>query len=69
MSTGPVRETAISTRSSLHRPFILGIRIMGGQAKEARKAHASIAAMTPEERAAMVLPKVRWESVVWGGLG
>jgi hypothetical protein len=30
---------------------------------------ARIAAMTPEERAAMGLPAVGWERVVWGGIG
>jgi hypothetical protein len=28
-----------------------------------------IAAMTAEERAAMGLPEVGWEKVVWGGIG
>ena len=28
-----------------------------------------IAAMTPEARAAMGLPEVGWEKVVWGGIG
>jgi hypothetical protein len=36
---------------------------------EARKARARIAAMTPEERAAMGLPETGWEQVVWGGIG
>jgi hypothetical protein len=39
------------------------------QAEEARKARAHIAAMTPEARAAMGLPEVGWEKVVWGGIG
>ena len=37
--------------------------------EEARKARAMIGAKTPEERAAMGLPEVGWEKVVWGGLG
>lgn len=37
--------------------------------EQARASRAMIAAMTPEERAAMGLPEVGWESVVWGGLG
>jgi hypothetical protein len=37
--------------------------------QEARKARAMIAAMTPEARAAMGLPEVGWEAVVWGGIG
>lgn len=37
--------------------------------KAAREARARIAAKTPEERAAMGLPEVGWERVVWGGLG
>jgi hypothetical protein len=37
--------------------------------EEARKSRATIAAMTPEARAAMGLPEVGWEAVVWGGIG
>lgn len=37
--------------------------------EEARKARAMIGAKTPAERAAMGLPEVGWEKVVWGGLG
>jgi hypothetical protein len=36
--------------------------------EEARRSRAMIAAM-PEERAAMGLPEVGWEKVVWGGTG
>jgi hypothetical protein len=36
---------------------------------EARRARERIAAMTPEQRAAMGLPEVGWERVVWGGIG
>jgi hypothetical protein len=36
---------------------------------QARQSRAMIAAMTPQERAAMGLPEVGWERVVWGGLG
>lgn len=39
------------------------------QVEEARKARAQIAAMSPEARAAMGLPEVGWERVVWGGIG
>jgi hypothetical protein len=39
------------------------------QVEEARRSRARIAQMTPEERAAMGLPEVGWEQVVWGGLG
>ena len=39
------------------------------QVTEARRARAAIAAMTPEQRAAMGLPAVGWERVVWGGIG
>ena len=35
----------------------------------ARESRALIAAMTPEERAAMGLPEEGWEAIVWGGLG
>jgi hypothetical protein len=44
-------------------------RIDTTMVEEARKARAMIAAMRPEERAAMGLPEVGWESVVWGGIG
>ena len=37
--------------------------------RDARAARAAIAAMTPEQRAAMGLPEVGWERVVWGGIG
>ncbi len=37
--------------------------------RQATESRAMIAAMTPEERAAMGLPEVGWEEVVWGGLG
>ena len=37
--------------------------------RQARESRAMIAAMTPEERAAMGLPEVGWERVVWGGIG
>lgn len=37
--------------------------------EDARRSRAMIAAMTPEERAAMGLPEVGWEQVVWGGIG
>jgi SMI1/KNR4 family protein SUKH-1 len=39
------------------------------QVREARAARARIAAMTHEERAALGLPEVGWERVVWGGIG
>lgn len=39
------------------------------QARQAREARAAIGRMSPEERAAMGLPEVGWERVVWGGLG
>ena len=37
--------------------------------RQARESRAAIAAMTPEQRAAMGLPEVGWERVVWGGIG
>ena len=37
--------------------------------EDARRSRAMIAAMTPAERAAMGLPEVGWEQVVWGGIG
>ena len=39
------------------------------QVAQAREARTQIAAMTPEARAAMGLPEVGWEAVVWGGIG
>ncbi len=39
------------------------------QVRMAREARAAISQKTPEERAAMGLPAVGWEKVVWGGLG
>jgi hypothetical protein len=39
------------------------------QVEESRTSRAMISAMTPQERAAMGLPEVGWERVVWGGLG
>lgn len=39
------------------------------QIDTARKARAEIARMSPEQRAAMGLPEVGWERVVWGGIG
>jgi hypothetical protein len=44
-------------------------RMASTMVDEARKARARIAAMTPEERAAMGLPETGWEQVVWGGIG
>lgn len=40
-----------------------------GDIRAARAARATIAAMTPEQRAAMGLPEVGWERIVWGGIG
>lgn len=37
--------------------------------QQARESRAMIAAMTPEQRAAMGLPEVGWEEIVWGGIG
>ena len=37
--------------------------------RAARDAREAIAGMTPEARAAMGLPEVGWENVVWGGVG
>jgi SMI1/KNR4 family protein SUKH-1 len=47
----------------------IGASLMTSQVEEARKARARFAAMSPEERAAIGLPEVGWEKVVWGGLG
>lgn len=48
---------------------VLQERVNASLVEEARKARAMIAAKTPAERAAMGLPEVGWERVVWGGLG
>jgi hypothetical protein len=37
--------------------------------RAARDAREAIAGMTPEARAAMGLPEIGWENVVWGGVG
>jgi hypothetical protein len=39
------------------------------QVRAAQDAREAIAKMTPEARAAMGLPEVGWENVVWGGIG
>jgi hypothetical protein len=44
-------------------------RLAESQIAEARRARERIGAMSPEERAAMGLPALGWERVVWGGLG
>jgi SMI1 / KNR4 family (SUKH-1) len=44
-------------------------RVAESQLAEARRARERIRAMSPEERAAMGLPAVGWERIVWGGLG
>lgn len=42
---------------------------MAGVVEQARAARAHIASLSQEERMAMGLPEVGWESVVWGGIG
>jgi hypothetical protein len=44
-------------------------RLNASIVEDARRSRAMIAAMTPEQRAAMGLPEVGWEKVVWGGIG
>jgi hypothetical protein len=44
-------------------------RMQASMVEDARRSRAMIAAMTPEQRAAMGLPEVGWEKVVWGGIG
>ncbi len=39
------------------------------EAEQARAARQSIGRMAPAERAALGLPEVGWEKVVWGGIG
>lgn len=45
------------------------LTIATSMVEDARRSRAMIGAMSPEERAAMGLPEVGWEQVVWGGLG
>ncbi|HET7727432.1 MAG TPA: SMI1/KNR4 family protein [Candidatus Limnocylindrales bacterium] len=42
---------------------------MAGMVEHARAARAHIASLSAAERAAMGLPEVGWEHVVWGGIG
>ena len=44
-------------------------QLASSEIQQARESRAMIAAMSPEERAAMGLPEVGWEQVVWGGIG
>jgi hypothetical protein len=44
-------------------------QLASSEIQQARESRAMIAAMSPEERAAMGLPEVGWEKVVWGGIG
>jgi SMI1/KNR4 family protein SUKH-1 len=44
-------------------------RMRASQIEQARESRRIIAAKTPEERAAMGLPEVGWQKVVWGGIG
>lgn len=46
-----------------------GDQMRASMIQSARESRAMIAKMTPVERAAMGLPEVGWERVVWGGLG
>ncbi len=48
---------------------VLQEQLVASEIQQARESRAMIAAMTPEERAAMGLPEVGWEQVVWGGIG
>lgn len=48
---------------------VLQERVNASLIEQARQSRAAIAAKTPAERAAMGLPEVGWEKIVWGGLG
>ena len=62
--------TWVGSRTQAEETADLMAEVIGrSQVEEARKARAQIAAMTPEARAAMGLPEVGWERVVWGGIG
>jgi hypothetical protein len=54
---------------SRHPDEILAEQTEESTIRQARESRAMIARMTPEERAAMGLPEVGWERVVWGGIG
>jgi hypothetical protein len=47
----------------------MAVLMATSQVAQAREARAHIAAMTPEARAAMGLPEVGWEEIVWGRIG
>jgi hypothetical protein len=51
------------------RHEVIQEQVDASSVQQARESRAMIAAMTPQERAAMGLPEVGWEQVVWGGIG
>lgn len=61
----------LSERTQEEQQADLVARIMhpDAQVQQAREARAAIGRMSPEQRAAMGLPAVGWEKVVWGGIG
>ena len=62
-------EEWVSSRSPAEQEAALWAEAQAGAERDARNAREAIAKMTPEERAAMGLPEVGWESLVWGGIG
>jgi hypothetical protein len=62
-------EAWVVSPSPAEREAALWADAEASSVQTARAARATIARMAPEERAAMGLPEVGWESVVWGGIG
>jgi SMI1/KNR4 family protein SUKH-1 len=70
-----IRDLSMSLEEWLERwlesapPVPPGAPLQSSMVEMARQSRARIAAMTPEQRAAMGLPETGWEQAVWGGLG
>jgi hypothetical protein len=64
-----VEEWLGSWVEARHPDEVLAEQMEESTIRQARESRAMIARMTPEERAAMGLPEVGWERVVWGGIG
>lgn len=62
-------EEWVASPSPAEREAALLADVEADTVRAARAARETIARMTPEERAAMGLPEVGWERVVWGGIG
>lgn len=62
-------EEWVASPSPAERQAALFAEAEADTVRAAQAARETIARMTPEERAAMGLPEVGWEAVVWGGIG